>query len=299
LKTLGERTSSFVDREDKKLSRNGSQETITAHRGTRASSNSQFHISPHPGFLSQLRLPLTREIHHHNQQLNDRHRQEQKERSQSPISSTPSGTLSSSKPSLLSQSFRRSNGPNQSLSSSSSGPVLHGVSSTSPRLTNKLNQHPESFHEEESFEASEEEGVYDSHQTPPNAARTWRTVHSKTPPTHPSFRLQRYSEEKRGEMKESGRLVHDDLIFNETTHSPAQLPPGHSLSSPSTTNVHSARFNKEHRLYEKNTSSRPLRTGSKSKASSSPTLREMMESDRERTQAAKVPYRLPSLLISV
>ena len=264
LKSLDDRPNSFNERGQQ-------QEDKMIHKGTRAAPNSQFHYSPHPGFLSQLRLPLNRELPntHHNSDM----------RSQN--SSTTSYSLSSSKPSLLSQSFRK--------------PAGHGVSNTSPNLTNKHSQHyhPTPPPRSPSLQDESPDGEEYEH-TPPHLTMTWRTVQSRTPPNR-SRAPPRYSQgDEDDEIKRTGKLAHEDIIFNDMATAPSPVlsdPPLHEQELGSSS---AQKLNKSRRPQERHSSSRPLRTGSKS--SSSPTLREMLEADRQKTDAAKVAF--PSSFLS-
>jgi hypothetical protein len=259
------------------------------HRGTRAAPNSQFHISPHPGFLSQLRLPLNRELQRHT------HHNIDQQRSQSPISSTTNYSHSSSIPSLLSQSFRKPNGD------------LHGVSNASPNLTNKRSQQQQHYHPtppSRALSSPDESPDPDSEsydQTPPNLTMTWRTVQSRTPPNR--SQASRYSQgDEDNEVKQSGKIVHDDILLSHTTADASsqeqdQSPtPASSRPQPQSQGSNKARRLQERQL-SSSSSSRPLRTGSKT--SSSQALREMLEADRQKADAAKVRRILLSLLLTL
>lgn len=147
----------------------------------------------------------------------------------------------------------------------------HGVSSVSPNLTSKRSLYesapPSSF--SGSPEDEDEQDQMDTH-TPPNVLTTWRNVQSRTPPRYPSS-TKKYPEE----VKESGKMVLEDIMSADHI-SPDHHSPGIYPSSNRYKNV---------RIPEKS-SSRPFRSGSK--ASSSPSLLEKLEADKQRADSAKV-----------
>lgn len=152
--------------------------------------------------------------------------------------------------------------------------MAHGVSSVSPNLTTKRNQFE--YVSPTSFSGSPDE-EQDESQTPPNVTMTWRTVQSRTPPRYPSM-TRKYPEDD--DVKEVGKMVLQDIMISDEPSSSTRT------INPSTLTNQSSHQYKNVRIPEKSPSSRPIRSGSK--PTSSPSLRDMLEADKQRTESAKV-----------